>query len=363
MKRDLPSVHQWPPDYFTIPDKFEGKPYDHPLAWICTMGCSWYKTGGCTMCNFGSIDVKTIPDYARDQTREIIRRVHTELGEKPNLDLLVLGSSFDTAEIPTESMLAMFTEATRFPWIRYITTEARPDHLSHAKLEGVKKLLYPILFGVGFGLESANPLIRELCVNKGIKEGDSSAAIQLMNQLDIQSQVHILLKPIFVSEAEAIDDALSTTKSAILYGGRRIVLMVNSVKRHNVQHSLYQAGMYRPPWLWSIREALNRIKDETANIDIINVYGFKSGVEIVRTAHNCGKCDEEFLFALDHFNYTADLSRLNDISCPCEYDWRTALEQKNDSLVKRIRAGCLYLGHNVIGDAFSEEMLDPRLRL
>ncbi len=171
-----------------------------------------------------------------------------------------------------------------------------------------------------------------------------------------------MLKPLFVSEQEAIEDAVTSTKFALENGSRRIVLMVNSVKPYNVQHELYRVGMYRAPWLWSVKEALNRMSQEGINTDIVNVYGFKSGVEIIQAAHNCGKCDQGFLDALDHFNYTNDLSKLNEISCLCEDEWKKELEQ-GKSLIERIREGHIYLGNHIIGKDFDETLLDERLRL
>ena len=41
-----------PTGMYTIPGQYDGKPYDWPLVYFETGGCSFDKAGACTMTNF-----------------------------------------------------------------------------------------------------------------------------------------------------------------------------------------------------------------------------------------------------------------------------------------------------------------------
>ena len=74
--------------------------------------------------------------------------------------------------------------------------------------------------------------------------------------------------------------------------------------------------MYRPPWLFSIVEILEKSKkiapDVRIKCDI--VAGGK-----IRGAHNCKDCDTPFLKAISEFSLSQDTKAFKNLHCNC-YD-------------------------------------------
>ena len=45
-----------------------------------------------------------------------------------------------------------------------------------------------------------------------------------------------------------------------------------------------------------------------------------------RGSHNCGKCDNAVLDAINRFSLSGDITVLNDLDCECKNKWRDILE-------------------------------------
>src|SRR2546427_7384382 len=59
-----------------------------------------------------------------------------------------------------------------------------------------------------------------------------------------------------------------------------------NVQSHTLVDRLFRSGEYRPPWLWSVVDVLERTRDLTAHVKSHPTAG---GMR--RGAHNCGACD------------------------------------------------------------------------
>ena len=45
----------------------------------------------------------------------------------------------------------------------------------------------------------------------------------------------------------------------------------------------------------------------------------------LRGAHNCGKCDEEIVAAIERYSVAADLRELDGLDCGCKSVWRVEI--------------------------------------
>jgi radical SAM enzyme (TIGR01210 family) len=86
---------------------------------------------------------------------------------------------------------------------------------------------------------------------------------------------------------------------------------------------LYEAGGYRPPWLWSVAEVLT----QTADAEPI-VVSDPVGAGSERGPHNCGECDETVERAIEDFNRRQDPSVFEEVDCDCELTWETVRERE-----------------------------------
>lgn len=82
-----------------------------------------------------------------------------------------------------------------------------------------------------------------------------------MKKFNICSLAYVLLKPPFLTEKEAIDEAINSIKKATAIGFERISLEPMSVHRFTVVDALSLANNYRVPWFWSVIEVVEKCKD------------------------------------------------------------------------------------------------------
>jgi len=83
---------------------------------------------------------------------------------------------------------------------------------------------------------------------------------------------------------------------------------------------LFRRGEYRPPWLWSVVEVLERTRGLKANVKSHPTAG-----GMVRGAHNCGSCDRKVVDAIEEFSLGLRTS-FDDLTCGCKPLWREYLD-------------------------------------
>ncbi|MDY6765007.1 MAG: TIGR01210 family radical SAM protein, partial [Halobacteria archaeon] len=86
---------------------------------------------------------------------------------------------------------------------------------------------------------------------------------------------------------------------------------------------LHYRGGYRPPWLWSIVDVLERTTDAPA---IVVSHPVGAGND--RGAHNCGECDDRVYNAIKDYSTRGDVSVFQEVDCGCREQWREVLERE-----------------------------------
>ena len=151
---------------FPIASHIDGHPAIKTLAWFPSVGCWWSRSGGCTFCDFGEM---TDPGTLDEVESSFIAHLDQLDPGLRNLHLAPGGSFFSDRELDHATRRAVIRATARFPFLRSLGFETRPDELS------VEKLLDAIDAApdsvddiyVGFGLEARSDLIREVIINKG----------------------------------------------------------------------------------------------------------------------------------------------------------------------------------------------------
>src|SRR2546428_2897730 len=128
-------------------------------------------------------------------------------------------------------------------------------------------------------------------------------------------KTYLLIKRPFLTEREAIEDAVRPGHDADPHSDTVSFNRVNDQSRTIVDR-LVRRGEYRPPWLWSVVEVLERTRDLKAHVKSHPTAG-----GLVRGAHNCGTCDRRVVNAIEEFSLglRADFG---DLSCACQDVWR-----------------------------------------
>ena len=284
-----------------------------------TRGCAWGLAGGCAMCGY-VYESASVP-------QEILLREFTQaldrLGKVEYLKIFNSGSFFDERELARETAFTVFEEINRRPWIKRVQVEARPEYLDPRILrESVDHLTASLEVGIGF--ETVSDYIREMCINKGTTLKDLKRAMGSCRQAGAEVKAYILVKPLFLTEREGIEDAVRSGYAAHRYGATRVSLNPVSVHRDTLVEALWKRGEYSPPWLWSLVEIMLRLREK---IDV-PLLCHPTGAGKTRGAHNCGKCDREVFKSIVSFSATqrdAFLREAADPGCSCREVWRTQI--------------------------------------
>jgi radical SAM enzyme (TIGR01210 family) len=291
-------------------DVLDGEIVDAFVMILRTRGCGWALKGGCSMCGY-------INDAAKKRVEEEdilyqFREVMSHFSNEKIVKIFTSGSFLDEDEIQKsvqDNILENLHEKTE-----KIIVETRPEFVDKERLKGCKNL------EIALGLESANDFVSENSINKGFKLQDYIKATNILNDLGLSIKTYLLIKPPFLTEREAISDAVKSAE-AIASFTQTISFNPVNIQRFTLVENLWKNGEYRTPWLWSVVEVLKKCH-KLRGLKIMSsptAGGTKKG------AHNCGKCDADVLKGIRDFSLTQDMSFLDKLNCDCKENWQDIL--------------------------------------
>ena len=272
-----------------------------------TTGCNWALRSGCSMCGYinDAAKKRVENEDISYQFDEVMRHFTDERIVK----IFISGSFFNEEEIPKpvqDKILETLNKKTD-----KIIIETRPEFVSSEKLKGIQNV------EIAIGLESANDFVLENSINKGFKLEDYIKAATILDDLGIGMKTYLLIKPPFLSEREAINDAVKSADIVAKYSQTISFNPVN-IQRHTLVEKLWRNGEYRTPWLWSVVEVLKR----SSKLKDVRLMSSPTAGGTKKGAHNCGRCDVDVLNAIKEFSLTQDISFLNELNCDCKEDWQ-----------------------------------------
>ncbi len=297
---------------WTEKDLLAGKVVD---AWVIifrTRGCYWARASGCSMCGY-------VNDVAQEVSpADILHQLDTVLKKhagQPTVKVYTSGNFFDDHEVSPdvrERLLRDLGDRCDKVIVETLAHLLRKDQLEHA-------MRYVDALEIALGLESTNDRVLKNAVNKvwGLKE--HAKAADLAHELGATVKTYLLIKPPFLTEREAIEDAVCSGHDADPYSDTISFNPVN-VQSRTIVDRLFRRGEYRPPWLWSVLEVLDRTQDLKAHVKSHPTAG-----GMARGAHNCGACDRKIVNAIEEFSLGLRTD-FADLSCACRDVWRTYAE-------------------------------------
>ena len=293
---------------WTEKDLLHGRVVD---AWVIifrTRGCYWARASGCSMCGYvNDVAQEVAPADILHQLDVVLKR---HAGQ-PMVKVYTSGNFFDDHEVAAEVRQKILTElGDRCDKVIVETLShlLRQDQLDHA-MNLVEEL------EIALGLESTNENVLRYSVNKvwGLKE--HARAATLAHRSGATVKTYLLIKPPFLAEREAIDDAVRSGHEADPFSDTISYNPVN-VQSRTIVDRLFHRGEYRPPWLWSVVEVLAQTRDLNAHVKSHPTAG-----GMIRGAHNCGTCDRTVVNAIEEFSLGMRRD-FADLSCACQDVWR-----------------------------------------
>jgi radical SAM enzyme (TIGR01210 family) len=227
--------------------------------------------------------------------------------------LFTSGSFLDQDEVPIDVRDAILSELRGMP---KVIVESRPEFVTPEICEDIARTNEHV--EVAVGLETSSDRIRNNYINKGFSFRDFVRASEAARAHDFTVKAYLLLKPPFLTEREALEDALQSVRDAAPHADT-ISLNLCNVQKGTLVEALWKKGLYRPPWLWTAVEVLKRTQ-ETATVICDPVGG---GTR--RGPHNCGKCDREVVAEIKEFSLSQNSASFT-ASCTDQMLWEFVLE-------------------------------------
>ncbi|MGC8565758.1 MAG: archaeosine biosynthesis radical SAM protein RaSEA [Thermoplasmata archaeon] len=305
-----------PDDYVSLwfeDELYRGQRQRSMVLVLRTKGCFWFKHSGCTMCGYyndtndGDINEKNLINQV-EKSRQKYK------GEKI-VKIYNSGSFFDQNEIPLEAQEKIIES---FPEAERIIVETRPEFINENLLNRINKYKEKLMIAIGLESSDNNVLINS--INKGFTIDAYERAAKLLFKNGFSIKTYILLKPPFLTEKKAINDAIKSIEFASTYS-EMISLNPVNIQNNTLVEFLWRKGYYRSPWLWSVVDVLKK----TSHLG--KVVSFPTAPGTQRGAHNCGKCDEDVIKAIENFSFTQNIEYLNSIKeCECKINWEKILD-------------------------------------
>lgn len=354
---------------------YNGETVNRVMIVLRSNGCQHYKTnGGCSMCahlNGSPLMEKITHENYVEQWNSVLNgsfnestNVEFNLNDYPVVCVYNLGSLLNPEEISFETVEYIFKTLNKFKGVKKVIVESRAEYVTDEILKVIRSV-YDGTVEVGIGVESTNYLIRELCHHKAINDTKIiTEAVEKLHKYSMKALAYVNFKPVFITETEAITDAIKTSVDCFrMFGFDAVSVEPTSLQENSLANFMYELGLYRVPWLWSLRDVIHGIYDELGiqKLDIrLGGYfdeeilsgsqgtGFAERNEIFphMTSSNCSHCTNNFVEGIKKFNMTYDVKDLDKVErCPHCYtlweetkkvaDSRTIIQRIEDVLGRK----------------------------
>ncbi|NQT30538.1 MAG: archaeosine biosynthesis radical SAM protein RaSEA [Candidatus Saganbacteria bacterium] len=297
-------------------------------------GCSWSKEkhGGCHMCGFKHENQKytlgfRFPTFIFTTLFNMCLKAIKH--KKPELLAIFNGGSFtNDKEIPHKTQLKICKKISQVQSVERVLIESRPEHITTEKIKLLISHLKEKQLIVGLGLECVSDEIRNKSINKGFLKKDYEKAIDILKALHVQVLTYILIKPLFLSEKEAIDHAVESAEYAFSKGSDYVVFNAAMVQKNTKMEEFYSSSKYTPPWLWSLVEIAKR----THHLGAIRIGDLSEEPTPLALPQNCDKCTPLLMERLKQFKKTHNIKVFDDLGCDCQEKWQQELTRLHPTL-------------------------------
>ncbi len=315
---------------------YNGNYYSRAVIYLFSNGCEWaLKSGnGCTMCGHLAQQTRTKEQINDNdliiQFKNEFRKI--DFSKSPILNIFNNGSFFNEKEISKNARREILKVINSEPNIKMLVVETRPEFISEEKIIEFNNILPNIHLEVAIGLEMKDDYFRMICINKGFKLDQYKKAAEIITK-HVNLRTYVLLKPPFLTEVEAIDEACETIEYSFSLGSRLVSLEGCTVQDYTLIKYLYDNDMYSPPKLWSILDVIQRVGHKGQLV--IGMFQFYPSPNNV--PNNCDLCNEKILNNIKLYNRTLDMSVFESLSCKCKEEWDSLLKEISIPFNERVK--------------------------
>lgn len=306
-------------------------------------GCQYAAQGGCTMCgewsgsNLGEL---VSAEFHVAQFAAAVADVFSE-NDTQWIRIYQEGSFLNPKEVDPGARETILKLGSALKGVQRLTIESLPEYLTHDMAASIRACVRSeVQMVIGIGLEAKNEFIRTVCVGKGSVLTSYQRAVEAAKANNLVTLAYVLIKPPFLSEKEAIDEAISATKYAFEIGFDEVYIQAGSIHEWSLAEMLSFEGLYNPPWLWSVIE----IVKQTTHLGIVKIGGLEYYPNPAMTAQNYSDfdnqiacdCTSSIWHLIQEYNATGNAELFSSITCDCQDDWQTLLVPLDDTLPERV---------------------------
>ncbi len=173
-----------------------------------------------------------------------------------------------------------------------------------------------------------------ISVNKGFTLKRYDQANQVIRKYSMHARSYVLLKPLFFSEKEGIEEAIHTIQHAFNSGASTVSLEGCTYQKYTLTEYLVDHELYQLPKLWSILDVVKR----THHLGklVTGLFQFYPSPEHV--PYNCDRCSNQVLDAIKEYNRTMRVETFEGLDCGCKRDWEYELHHANGTFQDRLVA-------------------------
>ena len=279
-------------------DRLRGKPEPTTVVIFRTRGCSWYDFSSCSMCGYFN-DVNT--NVGMENLKAQIDKAYDFMENTKILKIFTSGSFLDRREVPKEAFDYFMKRVS--DKVEKLLVESRTEYVTETTIKDMKS--YGIDTRIAIGVESSNDYVVKNKVNKGTNFSKFINAAKTLQKEKVELRSYLLLKPPFMSEEEAVIDAIKSVRDCAPYSTDISVNPMN-IQKNTLVEKLWKRGEYRPPWLWSVA----RVLLETGDVEA-DVLSYPTGGDRERGAHN-DDGDQELVKLIFNSSLNQDFRELQE---------------------------------------------------
>ncbi|MHA1732423.1 MAG: archaeosine biosynthesis radical SAM protein RaSEA [Promethearchaeota archaeon] len=329
-----------------------------------TRGCRWaLEEGGCFMCGYIH-DAPVTPPEPRELLEAFLSRWEAVRGEIRSrgrpcvVKIYTSGSFLDPEEIPAEVQDAILGAVRGEPLVWEVVVESRVEFATDEALSrlgglsgtagsGTPQPGFPFV-EVGLGVETSDDRVRDLCVHKGVMWEQVEATVERCRGAGVGVKAYLMFKPPLLSESAAIDDLSRSFVDLARLGVDTLSINPTSVHRGSLAEWLYDRKRFRPPWFFSLFEAIRggirRVNEQDLRLPRVLCAPTAPGK--ARGVHDCLRVKDgdaalssslkRFVLEQDPSHLDVDPSALPPGMIECHERWRDAV------------AASTYLGEDLV---------------
>lgn len=315
--------------------KLNGKIYSRLRIMLRSNGCS---IPTCTMCPFPNEALD--PTMIKVSETQYIQQMESALQNQTKHEILSVyndGNFFSDQELPKVARQKIY-QIAKEQKCSYLMVESLPCFITQKKICEAKDFLgEDIKLIVGIGLQSATDEVRQICIGTSITKKSFLCAHELLQKFAYETKCYIIIKPPFLLEHEAIEDAVNSSLWLQQNNVTDITLCPIRIASNTLLQELFKRDLYSMPKLTTLAECLYQLQQKKVytRVSVFNIGSsdFKS-----ITPSGCNNCENKIMSALiaNNNGIDVDFGKVRCEFCAKQVSNNDPARFKNLSYLERI---------------------------